>query len=502
MEKSIDETCLIHEMPYEIMRDLCSILDSGEIWIEIVPYMPGIGNNDVEGCKRYGNAEKAGYGATWLLLRVWASKGYSILDLYIVFAHAKMVRCMEIMKALINPKHYYLQQLCLGGGVASAPRISANNTSQSSSKGQQNWSMIGSRNSGTEPLSSSVRPPHATASSSAETASSSTTDDSSARIFTGLQNTPQVSYSELELATDNFSRNNMVGKGGYGVVYRGEWKQTKVAVKRLHAGAADRGNQFEKERLRQSLQELRTLAKYRHDNILPLYAFSLDGPEPCLVYQFMANGSLEDRILCREGTAPLNWRQKLDIAEGAARGLHFLHTIGRTPIIHGDVKTANILLDKHLEPKLGDFGLSRDGQVEADVEEKFPLIASHIKGTLAYLPPEFITSKILSTKLDVYSFGVVLLELAAGLRAYVDTREPHGLAEYCAMLSEKNDRKPNALFVALVDKRTPSINPEVDKAFFSRLLRLGLQCSRKERSDRPAFKEIVEELAKNIDSNK
>ncbi|CAJ0587611.1 unnamed protein product, partial [Mesorhabditis spiculigera] len=491
----MDETALIHEMPYEAMRDICELLDSGDIWTEIVPFMPGIANNDVDGCKKYAVSDKTGYGPTWLLLRIWASKGYSILDLYIVFAHAKMVRCMEMMRGLVNSKHHYLEQLCIGEGrVSSAARVSAANTSQSGTRPHQNWSQAGSRNSGAEhggPSSSSVRPPTA-----ADTHASSSTDDS-ARIFTGLQNTPQVSYHELELATDNFAKNQMIGKGGYGVVYRGEWKQTKVAVKRLHAGV-DRGNQFEKERLRQSLQELRTLAKYRHDNILPLYAFSLDGPEPCLVYQFMANGSLEDRILCREGSLPLSWRQKLDIAEGAARGLHFLHTIGRTPIIHGDVKTANILLDKHLEPKLGDFGLSRDGQVEADAEEKFPLIASHIKGTLAYLPPEFITSKILSTKLDVYSFGVVLLELATGLRAYIDTREPHGLADYCAVIDEKNDHKPMPIFNQLVDKRTPTHGAEIDEAFFSRLLRVGLQCSKKDRAERPTCKEIVEDLVAKI----
>ena len=99
-------------------------------------------------------------------------------------------------------------------------------------------------------------------------------------------------------------------------------------------------------------------------------------------------------------------------------------------MIHGDVKSANILLDKHMEPKLGDFGLCRDGQEELGVDEKSPLIASHIKGTLAYLPPEFISSKILSTKLDVYSYGVVLLEIATGLRAYSDNRNPHGLVDY------------------------------------------------------------------------
>ncbi|ETN80373.1 hypothetical protein NECAME_18018, partial [Necator americanus] len=180
-------------------------------------------------------------------------------------------------------------------------------------------------------------------------------------IWSALQNTLTVPYTELLSATCNFAEENVLGKGGYGIVYVGEWKHTKIAVKRFMANG-NKGTHIQRERLRQSLQELRTLARYRHDNILPLYAFSLDGSEPCLVYQFMSNGSLEDRLLCRRGTAPLTWHQKKEIAEGTARGLHFLHCIASTPIIHGDVKSANILLDRHFEPKLGDFGLSRDGK--------------------------------------------------------------------------------------------------------------------------------------------
>lgn len=93
---------------------------------------------------------------------------------------------------------------------------------------------------------------------------------------------------------------NVIGKGGYGTVYKGELKGTGgiVAVKRLHSGN-DTSQNGSRERLRQSLTELRTLARFRHDNILPIYAYSLEGSEPCLVYQFMSNGSLEDRLLCR-----------------------------------------------------------------------------------------------------------------------------------------------------------------------------------------------------------
>ncbi|PIO55195.1 hypothetical protein TELCIR_23419, partial [Teladorsagia circumcincta] len=139
-------------------------------------------------------------------------------------------------------------------------------------------------------------------------------------IWSALQNTLTVPYTDLQVATSNFSEDNILGKGGYGVVYVGEWKHTKIAVKR-----------------------------------------------------FMSSGTKG----AQHGTPPLSWTQKREIAEGTACGLHFLHSIGSVPIIHGDVKSANILLDRHFEPKLGDFGLSRDGKVEADADEKSPLIASH-----------------------------------------------------------------------------------------------------------------------------
>ena len=119
----------------------------------------------------------------------------------------------------------------------------------------------------------------------------------------------------------------------------------------------------EKVALQQSMGELRILNAIRHDNILPLYGYSLDGTYPCLVYEFMPNGSLEDRLMCRQGTVPLSWKQRLNIARGTARGLNFLHSRStrEKPLIHGDIKSGNILLDKAFDPKIGDFGLAREG---------------------------------------------------------------------------------------------------------------------------------------------
>lgn len=173
--------------------------------------------------------------------------------------------------------------------------------------------------------------------------------------------------------------------------------------------------------MQQSLGELRILNAVRHDNILPLYGYSLGGDFPCLVYQFMPNGSLEDRLLCRQGTYPLNWEHRFNIARGTARGLQFLHTMGDKPLIHGDIKSANILLDKNYEPKIGDFGLAREGpqthythiKVMYHLARINPslyfltrcclyLKVSRVLGTRPYLPDEYLRGKKISTKVDTY----------------------------------------------------------------------------------------------------
>lgn len=145
----------------------------------------------------------------------------------------------------------------------------------------------------------------------------------------------------------------------------GVWKNTEVAIKKIRQKGSDSDGSY-KLQLEQSLQEIRILNSRPHENILSLYAYSIDGEAPCLVYQLMKNGSLEDRLLLRQNTEPLIWLQRHEIAKGIARGLQYLHTIGEKPLIHGDIKSANILLDKNFEPRIGDFGLAQEGPERAE----------------------------------------------------------------------------------------------------------------------------------------
>ena len=130
-----------------------------------------------------------------------------------------------------------------------------------------------------------------------------------------------------------------------------------VAVKRIECKRCEKEKIFQVQ-WHQLLQEINILNSRIHENILLLYAYSTNGDMPCLVYQFMANGSLENKLF---SSNTLSWLHRHQIATGIACGLQYLHTIGDRPLIHGDIKTANILLDKNMEPKIGDFGLARYG---------------------------------------------------------------------------------------------------------------------------------------------
>ncbi|CAG2117243.1 unnamed protein product, partial [Medioppia subpectinata] len=285
----------------------------------------------------------------------------------------------------------------------------------------------------------------------------------------------EVPYKELLIATDDFAKDRVLGNGGFGTVYKGEWKGTNVAIKRLK-GFNDKS---------QALTELRVLNRYRIDNILPIYGVSLDGVEPCLVYQYMPNGSLEDRLLCKAGTKPLEWSQRINIGEGIARALNYLHTLKGNAFVHGDVKSANVLLDPLFEPKLGDFGLAR--QVNSGSGLYTHCTVSAVHGTSVYLPFEYLRQRILSPAVDVYSYGIVLLEMATGKRAFDGKRLLIDFIEDEIKATEKDGNKDHT---KLLDKRIADGNESVN--WFECLLDLGRKCAHRSKNRRPPMIQVLE----------
>ncbi|KAL3523567.1 hypothetical protein ACH5RR_016401 [Cinchona calisaya] len=233
----------------------------------------------------------------------------------------------------------------------------------------------------------------------------------------------RFSLAEIKLATQNFSDTFVIGRGGFGKVYKGFIRSISkdVAIKRLSL--------FSRQGAREFWTEIETLSKLRHIHLVSLLGYCNERQEMILVYEYMPCGTLADNLykMIRKGKdiAPLSWEQRLKICIGAARGIEYLHTGTECSVIHRDVKDSNILLDENFVAKISDFGLSK---LEKIAQEK-SYVSTKIKGTAGYWDPEYVTTGRLTRKSDVYSFGVVLLVVLAG-RPVKDTRneeEPQSL---------------------------------------------------------------------------
>nr|XP_025132168.1 interleukin-1 receptor-associated kinase 1 isoform X4 [Bubalus bubalis] len=220
---------------------------------------------------------------------------------------------------------------------------------------------------------------------------------------------------EICQGTHDFSEELKIGEGGFGCVYRAVMRNTVYAVKRLKEEA-----DLEWTTVKQSFQtEVQQLSRFRHPNIVDFAGYCAQSGFYCLVYGFLPNGSLEDRLHVQtQAWPPLSWPQRLDILLGTARAIQFLHQDSPS-LIHGDVKSSNVLLDERLMPKLGDFGLARLSRFTGANPGQSSSVARTrtVRGTLAYLPEEYVKTGRLAVDTDTFSFGVVLLETLAGQRA-------------------------------------------------------------------------------------
>ncbi|XP_065845133.1 interleukin-1 receptor-associated kinase 4-like [Oscarella lobularis] len=227
------------------------------------------------------------------------------------------------------------------------------------------------------------------------------------------------SFTDLAQSTDNFNDlpiskgGKKLGEGGFGPVFKGILRFTEVAIKRLN-------NTKEKTKYKtkeQFVTEIEVLAQFRHPNLICLMGYSVDGNDPCLVYEFMENGTLEDKLDPRE-RAKLEWSSRMSIMRDSARGISYLHTADpQKPFIHRDIKSANILLDLAMRAKVGDFGLARSLS-----ETGRSLKTQNVMGTSGYLAPEYLRGEI-TPKLDVFSFGVIMLEVLTGLAPHDPRRK-------------------------------------------------------------------------------
>lgn len=263
-------------------------------------------------------------------------------------------------------------------------------------------------------------------------------DEEESSIFSRSKIGYRFPFVAVQEATDNFSESHIIGVGGFGKVYKGVLRDgTKVAVKRGVPQSSQGLSEFK--------TEIEMLSQFRHRHLVSLIGYCDDKNEMIIIYEFMEKGTLKDHLYGSSSSSSaaaadhhpkLNWRQRLEICIGSARGLHYLHTGSAKPIIHRDVKSANILLDENLMAKVADFGLSKTGP---DIDQTH--VSTAVKGSFGYLDPEYLTMQQLTEKSDVYSFGVVMFEVLGG-RPVIDPSQPKekvNLLEWAMKCSERNE---------------------------------------------------------------
>ncbi|BFZ08066.1 hypothetical protein BsWGS_11104 [Bradybaena similaris] len=304
------------------------------------------------------------------------------------------------------------------------------------------------------------------------------------------------SYRELLNATDAFHKSRILGEGGFGHVYRGTLNQQECAIKRLYTSTTD------SQKSEQVKSELAALLKYRHENIVPLYGYAENASELCLVYQYMVNGSLEDRLLHKNDTPSLTWERRLNILIGSCRGLNFLHTMGEVPLIHGDIKSANILLDQYFEAKLGDFGQAKYATRSSSTDTSgFTHITvaetkTRLYGTRAYLAPELTTNGTQSVKSDIYALGVVFLEVCTGLKACDQNRSVGSfLVDY--IRNEIDDKAENVSREQFQDRTMHVVRDDI----FINVMKLALKCVSNAKKARPDTKKLLGEMKQMYEQN-
>ncbi|KAL0660238.1 hypothetical protein Bca4012_080823 [Brassica carinata] len=288
----------------------------------------------------------------------------------------------------------------------------------------------------------------------------------------------RFSLRELQVASDNFSNKNILGRGGFGKVYKGRLADgTLVAVKRLKEERTQGGElQFQ--------TEVEMISMAVHRNLLRLRGFCMTPTERLLVYPYMANGSVASCLREHpESQPPLDWSKRQRIALGSARGLAYLHDHCDPKIIHRDVKAANILLDEDFEAVVGDFGLAKL------MDYKDTHVTTAVRGTIGHIAPEYLSTGKSSEKTDVFGYGVMLLELITGQRAFDLARLANDddvmLLDWVkGLLKEK---KLEALVD--VDLQGNYIDEEVEK-----LIQVALLCTQSSPMERPKMSEVVRML--------
>ncbi|CAA3011168.1 receptor kinase At5g39000 [Olea europaea subsp. europaea] len=290
------------------------------------------------------------------------------------------------------------------------------------------------------------------------------------------------SLTEIQSATENFNDALVIGRGGFGKVYRGfiSKEQKIVAIKRLKSNSRQGAREF--------WTEVETLSQLQHTNIISLIGYCNECQEMILLYEYVPSGTLADHLFGLSGQSDyhssLSWEQRLRICTGVGRGLDYLHTGTDQGIIHRDIKASNILLDENLEAKISDFGLAK-ARKRNRVQS---YVSTNVKGTYGYFDPDYFRTRRLRRKSDTYAFGVVLLEVLCE-RPALDRRVEEDKQRILAIWAQ------DCISKGEIDRLVaPSLRAQISPESLMTFLEVAKRCLHDEPNKRPTMAQVVVQL--------
>ncbi|MEE6480468.1 hypothetical protein FKM82_012583 [Ascaphus truei] len=293
---------------------------------------------------------------------------------------------------------------------------------------------------------------------------------------------PSISLKVIKDGTKDFHRDLLVGEGQFFDVYKAEILKQKCVVKVLK----QEKTATDQKQWKLFISELKGLSRFHHQNILELIGYFSSDEKTCLVYPYMINGSLFDKIQCTGNSTPLSWQIRFSILVGVARAIQHLHAVKPCPLICGNINSKNILLDQHFQPKLSDFAMVhlRSYLINHTYTIKMDYATREFLG---YLPEEYIRRGKLSAKIDVYSYGILIMEILTGCKAVIEGSKNIFLRDLMWDLMEKSGVES---LLPLLDKKA-EIWPQ---SVAHKLLSLSIECTTSRDKLRPTMDEVQETI--------
>lgn len=287
----------------------------------------------------------------------------------------------------------------------------------------------------------------------------------------------RYSYSDIKKITNGFKEK--LGEGGYGSVYKGKLRSGHLAAVKILGKSSANGQDF--------INEVATIGRIHHVNVVRLIGFCAEGSKRGLVYDFMPNGSLDKYVLSRQGNITLSWQKMYEISLGVARGIEYLHRGCDMQILHFDIKPHNVLLDENFTPKVSDFGLAKLYPTDNNT-----VMLTAARGTIGYIAPELFYKNIgsVSYKADVYSFGMLLMEMVGKRQSTNPMKE-----------SNSENYFPDWVYNQVVEERIEIGDATIyENKLAKKMIIVALWCIQMKPGNRPSMNKVVEMLEGDVES--